>query len=550
MTKLSFRRTGTGPAIRPARLMRWWPAALAFLLILLLSGVFLPYPGLQNDEVLFAQPLYIPGGAQYSAHIGGARVPVMLLNYLGAWKTWVYAPILKHWRPSAASVRWPAVAICGLTVCIFFQLLLSLHGWRAAAVGTLLLATDSSFLLTGAFDWGPVAFQHLFLTSALALGLFFHKTGSLRALGLAAFCAGLGLWDKALFLWPLSGVVIASIAIAPKAWKPTRSKVLTAALGFVIGAFPFLAFNISHHFVTFRSNGHFTLSEFPQKFEVLKRTTNGSILFGFLVNEESAPNPRPAETRTERWSAALHDAAGDHRTNWMPAALLGSLVLLPFLWRTRARPAMLFALIACAVAWLQMAVTENAGGSAHHAVLLWPLPALFVALAIAELSLTLKRAGALAAAALSIALITGNLLNLNQCFYQLARYGPAGDWTDATNALSAGVSNMSRATPFMAGDWGIFNILTVLHRGTLNLQVGHGPFESQPSTPAQKQAAMELLSTPGAVWIRFVAGREQFTGINGRFDQMAAEAGYRKTMLAEIRDRNQRPAFELFRLER
>jgi hypothetical protein len=61
---------------------------------------------------------------------------------------------------------------------------------------------------------------------------------------------------------------------------------------------------------------------------------------------------------------------------------------------------------------------------------------------------------------------------------------------------------------------------------------------------------MELLSTPGAVWIRFVAGREQFTGINGRFDQFAAEAGYRKTMLAEIRDRNQRPAFELFRLER
>jgi hypothetical protein len=47
-----------------------------------------------------------------------------------------------------------------------------------------------------------------------------------------------------------------------------------------------------------------------------------------------------------------------------------------------------------------------------------------------------------------------------------------------------------------------------------------------------------------------VAGREQFTGINGRFDQMAAEAGYRKTMLAEIRDRNQRAAFELFRLER
>jgi len=40
------------------------------------------------------------------------------------------------------------------------------------------------------------------------------------------------------------------------------------------------------------------------------------------------------------------------------------------------RRAVLFALIAMTVAWLQMAITANAGGSVHHTILLWPLPQL------------------------------------------------------------------------------------------------------------------------------------------------------------------------------
>lgn len=530
--------------------LKWWPAFAGFLLIFLLSGAFLPYPGLQNDEVLFAQPLYLPGSGAYALRVGGARVPLMILSYLGAWKTWFYAPILKHWAPSVFSIRWPVVAISALTACIFFHLLKSIHGWRAAALGTLLLATDSSFLLTGTFDWGPVAFQHLFLVAALALGVRFHRTGSLRALGLGAVCAGLGLWDKALFLWPLSGVCAASLAVVPSAWRPSRRKLLAVTLGFGIGALPFLAFNVSHRFATFRSNSGFTLAGLPQKFEALKRTCNGSILFGFLINEESAASPREPETRIERWSSALRDAAGTHRTNWMAPALLAALILLPVLWRTRARPPMLFALIACVIAWLEMATTPNAGGAAHHAVLLWPLPQIFIAVAIAEATLLLKRPGAWLAAVLTLLLILGNLLNLNQCFYQLARYGAAGDWTDATNNLSSEVSKLPLSTPLLAADWGIFNTLTVLRQGTLNLKVASEPFEAQTSAATGEQDARDLFDQKGAVWVRFAGGREQFPGINQRLDKMAAAAGYRENVMAQVEDRNQRPVFELFRLER
>lgn len=548
MTK--FGKTILSAGARLRSLLRWWPALAGILLFGLLCMAFLPYPGFQNDEVLFAQPLFAGGDTLYTGRLGGVRVPLMLLDYLGAWKTWVYAPILKHWPVSVDSIRLPVVLVCGLTLCIFFQLLHSLHGRRAAIAGVLLLATDSSFLLTGAFDWGPVAFQHFFLVAVLALGLFFHRTGRLWVLFAAAFCAGLGLWDKALFFWPLSGVCLASIALAPASWKPSRRKVLAAVLGFSLGALPLLYFNATHHLETFASNGHFTLAEFPGKFQVLKQTWNGSILFGYLINEESAANPRAPETTIERYSAALHNAAGTHRTNWMTPALLAALLLLPFFWRTAARRPMLFALIACAAAWFQMAVTRNAGGSAHHAVLLWPLPQAFVAVAIAQAGGARWKAGSWLSGALALLLLAGNLLNLNQCFFQLARYGAAGAWTDASRSLYVGVSKLPAGTPLMVADWGINSTLAVMGRGRLNLNVAIDPFKAMVPSNGDRQAARQFFARKDAAWVHFIDSREQFSGINGRLARMAAAEGYHKKVIMHIADSNGRPVFELFRLLR
>ena len=70
---------------------------------------------------------------------------------------------------------------------------------------------------------------------------------------------------------------------------------------------------------------------------------------------------------------------------------------------------MLFCLIVIAVAWLQMAITKNAGSGAHHVVLLWPLPQWFLAVALVEAAawrpLQWKNAGTmlLAAAVLFLA---------------------------------------------------------------------------------------------------------------------------------------------------
>ena len=61
----------------------------------------------------------------------------------------------------------------------------------------------------------------------------------------------------------------------------------------------------------------------------------------------------------------------------------GLALLLTPLARGGALRAILWALIAMAVAWIQMAITANAGGSVHHAILLWPLPHMVIAISFA-----------------------------------------------------------------------------------------------------------------------------------------------------------------------
>src|SRR4029077_5454330 len=117
-------------------------------------------------------------------------------------------------------------------------------------------------------------------------------------------------------------------------------------------------------------------------------------------------------------------------------ALIGALLLLPWLWSTPARKPMLFSLIAMTIAWIQMLFAKGAGGSVHHVILMWPFPAFFVAIALAEASRKLGRLGTPLLVAI-VALVAGSsLLVTNEYYARLVRNGPGLVWTDAIGPLS------------------------------------------------------------------------------------------------------------------
>jgi len=545
--------TESSPAISSRKVtLRWWAGVFFALLFIATGWCLLPYPGLDNDEVLFAGPLFNVPTAVFEATIRHHAIPLMLDTYVGALKTWLYAPLLALCEPTYLSMRLPVLLLGGLTVWLVIRLVELMHSRRAAWIAGLLLATDTLFVLTTCFDWGTVALQHFCLVAGLLLVLKFAVSGGRLALFCGFFSFGLGMWDKAIFIWMLSGIAVAAVIVFHReVWtRLTWRNVAMAAAGFCVGALPFLAYNVSSGFTTFRSNSSFVFTDFSFKAKLLRSNWNGSSMVGFFVNDTSADHPREAQGPAEHLSFKVNSVFGEHRTNRLEGAFIVALLLAPALWFTRARGPLAFCLITLAVAWMQMAITKGAGTSAHHAVLLWPIPHIFLAVAFAEASLQLRpgrgvqKIGEWALVAAMLYLAAENLLVTNQYFYQLARYGPAPRWTDAIYELSRSVGEL-RPSAVVVDDWGILYQLVFLHRGQLPLISAGDQFLS-PALGEERRNWERWLLEQG-LWLGHTAGHEEIPGSNERIVKTAASAGFRKEMIKVISDRNGRPAFEIFR---
>jgi 4-amino-4-deoxy-L-arabinose transferase-like glycosyltransferase len=525
-----------------------WAAALCALIFFLLGCAVLPYPGLQNDEVLFAPTDYqVPGSSIFQLEILHRQIPLMLMTYLGALKSWIYAGLLAVFPASYWTVRLPVLFLGAVTVWLFVVLLDTVHGRRAAWAGGILLATDTMFLLTTCFDWGPVALQHFLLVAGLLLVVRFAARRSRATLFWGFFAFGLGFWDKALFIWIMGGVALGTLVIFSgqvKSYLTVRNAALAAA-GLCLGAMPLIIYNAESGLSTFRSNSSFRFDEFPKKFTALRGTWKGSLLLGFLASEPGEPGqPRETQNELERVSFALHYAVGEHRSNRLEWAFGAGLVLIPLLWRTPARKTMLFCLLALAGAWLQNAITKDAGGSAHHSVLLWPIPHLFLAVAFAEASLLWRRIGVGLLAAAILYLAAENLLLTNQYLYQLARYGSPRNWTDAIYQLSDELGRM-RPPQIVIADWGIINPLVLLQRGTLPLTIVDTGFLSPQESDAARNWDLGRLEQ--GLWVGHTPAYREFVQVNDDVLKVASAAGFQKEMIKVVSDSHGRPAFEIFR---
>jgi 4-amino-4-deoxy-L-arabinose transferase-like glycosyltransferase len=517
-------------------------------LIFLLSGLaIVRYPGIQYDEALFTAPLYPPRWDTGGISIFHIRIPLMLMTYLGCLKTWLYKPIFLLWSPSIYSLRIPAILIGLVTVYLFWILLRETVGQRAALVGALLLATDSSFLLTTCFDWGPVALQHLLLVAGVLALVCFYKNQNEKLLALGFFIFGLGLWDKALFSWTLAGLLCSTLVVFPREvmkllnWR----SMAIAGVFLVLGSSPLILYNLQQPGITFRSNTNFSLKDFDLKFGALKHTTDGSALFGYMVRQD-ATHERAAETALERFAVWLNHLTGERRENYIEFAFLAALVAVPFLWRTSARKPISFALVFLGVVWTQMVITMGAGTGAHHVVLMWPLPMFLIGAAFAELSRRI-RAGKLVLVAAVFLLAATNLAVTNQYLAQLIRFGPTGGWDDAIFRLATYLQGR-RSNDIYVADWGMLNPLRLLDRGTLRIHEICFTLEKSSWDNTDKQSISDMLSNMNSLIIIHTTAFEAYSGINARLASIVANNDDQEDVITTISDSSGHAVFEVLRL--
>ena len=522
-----------------------WAACIFFFFA---GRAFLPHLGIQNDEALFASVLYEPRAAAFMLHIGHFQVPLMLMSYLGTLKAWIYSPIFRVFGTGVSALRDPVLLAGVAGVWLFFLLLRRVAGERAAVIGCGLLAVDSLYLLTTCFDWGPVALQHLLLVAGLLLLMRFYQTRQDLALAGGSFLLGLAMWDKALAAWMLIGIGAAGILTFRRQifGVTTIRRVATGGLAFALGALPLIIYNVDKKFVTFRSNVARDTSDIPGKARHLMNTANGQGLFGWMVNEDwQAPVPHPPEGGLQKASARISSLAGHPRHNLMLYAFALALLLAP-LARGPALRAILFALIAMAVGWAQMAVTANAGGSVHHAILLWPFPEMAIAVSFAAASRRLGRAGIPSVAAVLVVLIISGVLLTNEYYSLMLRNGGSQNWTDAIFTLSGYLKGVPSKGIYCA-DWGIMDSLRLLNRGKLPLNVGTDPISKPELSPADRDYLQRVISEPSHVFIAHTKDYEFFQGVNAKLLKYAAESGYERQMMALIPDGWGRSVYEVYR---
>ncbi|MBI4889830.1 MAG: glycosyltransferase family 39 protein [Acidobacteria bacterium] len=535
---------------------RYAPYVAGLLVCSLFIGlglIFIPYPGAQYDEVLFVSAIYRPDQVEATMNLPWlGRVPIMLMTYLGTLKAAIYVPILKLLWPSHYTLRGPMLLAGALSIWLFFLALRRLAGNKAALLASLLLATDSIYLLTCIFDWGPVALQHLFFTLTFYLLLRYCSQPRPLWLFLAGLACGLAMWDKALFIWSMAGFGIALTAFLPKQlWAVARDRRMLGAivLGFVLGSAPFLFYNARNRGRTFTANTESDEQNALTKLGMLDRTMDGIGLMGYL-SRDSVEGPAQNMKSWEPLPIRARNLLRAPRQSWQHLLLVFCLLAAPALcWSSPNRKLTLIVLLGGLLTYLLMISTRRAGGSAHHTILLWPTFHLLVGLAAGAVFSRWQGRVAKITVALVLGCSLSNLMVLNTYLADFIEFGPGISWNDASRAL---INELGKRTGRMVfcTDWGVLNQMDFYSRGKIGMHpASDGMVLGLPDASNAEQLNLAL-SDPKFMFVTMAEGKDLFPNNRKKFLDFAAAQGYQRHLMFTIRDRHTAPTFEVYEFTR
>lgn len=203
----------------------WGGASCLILAAAWLAGRNIGQPGLYYDEMLFINAARGGQGAMFlkSKFMG---LPVLLMDYIGALKAWIYYPLVSLAPVTPGLIRYPAIlfGLCGAVLTgMAFQRLMGRGGLLVGAC----LLFDPALLMHSRLDWGPTALMFLLRGLLLWAVAGWIADRRLRWLWLATVAAGLGIFDKLNFLWFACPTAIAlCVCYHREIWLESRRRVL------------------------------------------------------------------------------------------------------------------------------------------------------------------------------------------------------------------------------------------------------------------------------------------------------------------------------------
>jgi 4-amino-4-deoxy-L-arabinose transferase-like glycosyltransferase len=538
------------------------PVLLSACLVLYLSFALarLEQPGLEYDETIFVNAALgdIDGTfVEWSIPFFGRRLPVMLMTYVGALKSWLYAPVFAVAGTGAAAIRGPAVLLGLLAIVLTYRLVRAQLGLSVALVSTTLLALDPAFIFPVRLDWGPVALMTLLKMAALCLLWRWLEGGGTWRLALAAFAMGLGLFDKVVFVWFLGAMAIAVPLAFWRKLRPRLDRRSVAAFlaGFALGAAPFLAYNALHPFRSLegpavRSVGAGAYLKY--RIWLFRGTLNGTSTAS-VVNDQSLEQLVPsvqklgaADSGLVAWLCRHYPLRGT-LSAWGLAGALAALAALALAGRLDGAPVVLFHALELLLTALFIGMTPQATGP-HHAFMIQPFPQILVATALCQLGTllptlgsTLRACGRVAAGA-AFALLVGANAAVDLFYLESFRLqGGAGKWSDAIYDLARWAGEQSDRT-FLLMDWGFSCQLLALSGGRIHKEEAFTRILLAPDMPAQVAELERSFDRPNAILI-FHAPRYETYPVLRVLNQALARGTHHVRSVRVFRERGGAPIY-------
>jgi hypothetical protein len=448
-----------------------WPylvVAASILWFAATAGHRIALPGLDYDELTFVNAASGGAGDMFvSKRLLG--VPVMVMEYYGALKAYLYAPVFALFGASAATIRWPVVLVSCVSLVLIYAIGRLGAGARAAAALTVLAAMDPVFTWMTKLDFGPTALMTVLKLGALYCFYRALITRSLASLWGAVLLCALGVFDKLNFIWIVIALGIVSVTLFRRelAAMYRRHGLMfvgpIAALGAAMAAAA--AFLVLPQFLTTQrtTDSVGTLARIPHLVTRYSRTMNGRELYAWITGTAL----RHFTIVNALGVAAVVVLLGSWLVRaWRRRALGSRALRLSLRERIVASWLVLFVVIA-----LQILVTKRAGGP-HHLMLLHPFHLMLVVAATAVVvrwrtgadrrSRIVARSVAAAALAALAALAASELLvahDYASAFESETRVAPR--WSPLIYEL-ADYLNRQDADRIAYADWGLGNQMLAL----------------------------------------------------------------------------------------
>jgi 4-amino-4-deoxy-L-arabinose transferase-like glycosyltransferase len=509
-------------------------------------------PGLYYDELfqLTTSLAFVKGGLGSAVawvpgteiSLAGHPLPLMAHSYIGAVKTVAFVPVAAVFGISPASVRVFTISVAGLS--LLFTYLFARRLFRSpliAALGTVLLATDPSFVFYSRIDFGPSVFMFLLKAIGLWLLVGWWRSGRLRSLVLGSFAFGLGVYDKANFIWIVAAVALAAVLLD---YRGVRRRLDRRALSWAVGAFvlgclPFLAYNASWPPRTIKpalegtlhvSGGNPSGNPFVQfglRVQQLVRLLDGETLSEILTGRHGGPPLLPV--------LALVAAA--------------AIAILYAITRSRGRFRSAMFVVVWGVLVLAASALTPGGSYPHHVLLCYPAPHLALAAFVVGGVALLRRRARVAAQALgAVAIAAALAVSVTTSAEMLSRIretGGIGNFSDSIYTLERDLVQHDRSRRLVVIDWGIFQNLVALSGGDLRATELWQPLNAKGRV---RGSVLKQLDDPSVSYVFHAPDATNFPRARNRFFAALRRSGRHARLERTVPTRLGKPLFEVYRV--